>query len=68
MGLIHRLRKENPEKEFYLLHQGLVCPNMKYTNLDKVVRALETMEPQITVPEEVSEPARLALERMLAVA
>lgn len=67
MGLMHRLQKENPEKEFYLLHQGLVCPNMKYTNLEKVVAALETMEPAITVSAEVREPARMALERMLAV-
>ncbi|EEG75999.1 quinolinate synthase NadA [Dethiobacter alkaliphilus] len=67
MGLIHRLEKENPEKEFYLLHQGLVCPNMKYTNLEKVAAALENMQPVITVDDEVREGARRALERMLAV-
>ena len=68
MGLIYRLRQENPDKEFYLLAQGLVCPNMKYTNLVKVIRALETLEPRITVPDTIREPARRALERMLAVA
>jgi quinolinate synthase len=67
MGLIHRLKKENPEKEFYLLHQGLVCPNMKYTSLQKVITALETMQPVITVSDDVREPARRALERMLSV-
>jgi len=67
MGLIHRLQKENPEKEFYLLHQGLVCPNMKYTTLEKVVMALEKMQPVITVSANVREGARHALERMLAV-
>ncbi|MBS3899984.1 MAG: quinolinate synthase NadA [Dethiobacter sp.] len=67
MGLIHRLQRENPEKEFYLLHQGLVCPNMKYTNLEKVVTALEKMQPVITVSASVRERARQALERMLAV-
>ncbi|MDW7651797.1 MAG: quinolinate synthase NadA [Bacillota bacterium] len=67
MGLLYRLKQENPDKEFYLLHQGLVCPNMKYTNLEKVAAALETMKPQITVSEAVREPARRALERMLAV-
>lgn len=67
MGLIYRLQKENPDKEFYLLHQGLVCPNMKYTNLEKIATALETLEPKITVPDVVREPARRALERMLAV-
>jgi quinolinate synthase len=68
MGLIYRLRQENPGKEFYLLAQGLVCPNMKYTTLAKVVKALETLETRITVPASVSEPARRALELMLAVA
>ncbi len=67
MGLIYRLRQENPNKEFYLLAQGLICPNMKYTNLSKVVRALETLEPRITVPDSIREPARRALESMLAV-
>lgn len=67
MGLIHRLQKENPGKEFFLLHQGLVCPNMKYTNLEKVVTALETMQPVITVSATVREAARQALERMLSV-
>lgn len=67
MGLIYRLRQENPGKEFYLLHQGLVCPNMKYTNLAKVAAALESMQPVISVPEAVRESARQALERMLAV-
>ncbi len=68
MGLIYRLRQENASKEFYLLAQGLVCPNMKYTNLAKVARALETLEHRITVPDSIREPARRALERMLAVA
>jgi quinolinate synthase len=67
MGLLHRLQKENPNKEFYLLHQGLVCPNMKYTTLEKVVHALQTMQPVITVSDQVRQPARRALERMLAV-
>lgn len=67
MGLIHRLQKENPGKEFYLLHQGLICPNMKYTNLEKVAAALETMQPVITVADSVRDAARVTLERMLAV-
>jgi quinolinate synthase len=68
MGLLHRLRLENPQKQFFLLHQGLVCPNMKYTNLDHLVRALETLKPQIKVSEAIREPAFRALNRMLAVA
>jgi len=67
-GLLHRLEKENPEKQFFALSRRLFCPNMKLTTLEKVHRALETMEPRITVPLPVRELARKPLERMLAVA
>lgn len=65
IGLIHRLEKENPEKQFFALSKGLICPNMKLTNLEKVGKALETMQPQIVVPSPVRELARRPLERML---
>lgn len=65
MGLIYRLRKENPEKEFYLLSAGMICPNMKFTNLQKVAASLENMSPQIEVPEEVRVRAKTCLDRML---
>lgn len=67
MGMIYRLEMEAPGKKFYLLSPGLVCPNMKFTDLEKVVRALEEMKYHITVPADIAGRARLALERMLAV-
>lgn len=67
MGMIHRLKKECPGKQFYLLSQGLICPNMKYTTLEKVVRSLERMEHRITVQPEIREKAGRALQRMLSV-
>lgn len=66
MGLVYRLEKENPDKQFYLLSQGLICPNMKYTNLEKVSKALETLQPRITVSQPIRDLARRPLERMLA--
>ncbi len=66
MGVIHGLKKRYPDKKFYLLSPGLICPNMKKTTLKEVVAALRRMEPVITVPELVRTRARLALERMLA--
>lgn len=66
-GLLHLLQRENPDKRFYLASPNLICPNMKANTLAKVVRALETMEPVITVPEEVRRKAVLALDRMLAI-
>ncbi|GAW94090.1 quinolinate synthase NadA [Calderihabitans maritimus] len=67
MGILHRMKKENPHKKFYLLSPGLICPNMKMTTLDKVARALERLEPRITVPEGTRLRAAAALEKMLAV-
>ncbi|MGB5101158.1 MAG: quinolinate synthase NadA [Methanothrix sp.] len=67
MGMIYRLKKENPEKEFYPLSAKAICQNMKKTDLVKVLRALQTLQPQVTVPEEIAVRARRSIERMLAV-
>ncbi|VVB68743.1 Quinolinate synthase A [uncultured archaeon] len=67
VGMLYRLKKENPDKEFYPLSEKAVCQNMKKTNLAKVLRALKTLEPQVTVPEDIASKARRAIERMLAV-
>ncbi|HHX86949.1 MAG TPA: quinolinate synthase NadA [Firmicutes bacterium] len=67
MGMLHRLKKECPGKQFLLLSPGLVCPNMKYTTLEKVVNSLERMEHRVTVPPEIRDKAVRALERMLAI-
>ncbi|HOL17921.1 MAG TPA: quinolinate synthase NadA, partial [Bacillota bacterium] len=67
LGMIYRLRKECPDKKFYLLSTGLVCPNMKYTTLEKVVWSLENMEHKIAVAPEIAEKAARALQRMLDV-
>ncbi len=66
-GILYRLRKENPGKEFILPTTRLICPNMKLTSLEDVLQALRTMSPQVTVPEEIRIPAKLTLDRMLAV-
>ncbi|MEJ2198859.1 MAG: quinolinate synthase NadA [Desulfuromonadales bacterium] len=66
-GILYRLRKENPEKLFILPTTRLICPNMKLTSLEDVLQSLQTMSPQVTVPEAVRIPAKVALDRMLAV-
>jgi len=66
-GTGYQLRKDSPHKTFHFASKYLVCPNMKVNNLKKLVRCLETMQPQIYVPPEVAEKARVALERMLQV-
>ena len=66
-GILYKLRQENPDKEFILASPALVCPNMKLTSLEDIRDALLTMGPVVTVPEEIRVPARLALDRMLAI-
>jgi quinolinate synthase len=66
-GILYRLKKENPDKEFILASPALICPNMKLTSLEDVLAALETMAPVVTVPERVRIPAKMALDRMIAV-
>ncbi|WP_269671015.1 quinolinate synthase NadA [Paenibacillus sp. 481] len=66
-GTGYQLRLDSPDKEFHFATRFLVCPNMKVNNLKKLVKCLETMQPQIYVPSQVAERARLSLERMLQV-
>lgn len=66
-GLLHQLRKENPDKEFHLASPRLVCPNMKRITLDKVFQALQHLEPRVEVPDSIRERAVRAVERMLAI-
>ena len=66
-GLIHHLKLENPSKEFFPLHEQFTCPNMKKTTLEKLVGALEKMEFEVKIPEEIRIMAYNALEKMLKV-
>jgi quinolinate synthase len=67
IGLLHRLRKENPEKIFVPASGYTVCPNMKMHTLDKMVLALKSEEPEILVPRNIIERARMPVEKMLAI-
>ncbi len=66
-GLLHRLRKESPDKKFYLVSNEMVCPNMKRTKLESVLTAMEKMQYVIKVPENIRVPAKRALDRMLEI-
>jgi len=67
-GLLHGLAKAAPGKRFHELDPPLVCPNMKLTTLASVERALLTLEPRITVPENVRAAALAAVEKMVSIA
>ena len=65
-GMLHRLRKENPEKSFYHIAAAAICPNMKKTTLEKVLTSLQEMQTPVFIPEEIAEAARQAIARMIA--
>lgn len=64
--ILYRLRKENPGKTFIPASEKAICPNMKRITLEKVLNSLETLSPQIKVPEDIRTKARAAVDRMLA--
>ena len=66
-GIIHRLAKANPATAFLPLRETAVCVHMKMTTLPKVLRALETDAHRVTVPPDVADRARGAIEAMLTI-
>lgn len=67
LGIIHRLRKENPGKNFIPASEQAICPNMKLITLEKVLWSLEEMSPVVKVPEDIRLKAKAAVDRMLAI-
>ena len=67
VGILHRLRRENPTKKFFPASELAVCAFMKVTTLPKVLRSLERLEHHITVDPVTSDRARGAIERMIAI-
>jgi quinolinate synthase len=67
LGILHRLKKENPDKIFIPASQRAICPNMKSITLEKVLWALERMEFPVTVPQNIRERAVHAVSRMLEI-
>jgi len=64
-GIIHRLKKENPDKIFHPISDTVICPNMKKTTLEKILWSLEDMTHRIEVPDQIAACARRSIETML---
>lgn len=67
VGLIYRLKKDNPTKEFYPATEAAVCPNMKRTTQEKVLWALEELKEEVRVPGQIRLRAKKAIDRMLEI-
>jgi quinolinate synthase len=65
IGIFHPLKKSNPDKEFFAASEKMICRDMKLIDLEKVLRSLQILEPQITVPEDIRKKSLKALSRML---
>jgi len=67
-GIFHQLNKKFPTKTFYPVNPDATCAFMKTITLDRIIHSLETLTPQIRVPEEIASRAKRAIDRMLELA
>jgi quinolinate synthase len=66
-GILYRMKKENPEKDFIPIKRDAVCKYMKKIDLEKVYNSLAYGVHEVKVPAQVADKARLAIDRMLAI-
>ena len=67
IGILHRLRKENPGKKFIPASEQAICPRMKLITLESVLWSLQDMTPGVKVPEEIRLKAKVAVDKMLEI-
>jgi len=66
-GVLHRLRKQNPEKQFIAAAKSAECRYMKQITLENLRDSLRDLKHRVTVPAETATRARRAIDRMLAI-
>jgi quinolinate synthase len=66
-GILYRMQKENPEKEFIPIKRDALCKYMKKITLEKVYNSLVRDVYEVKVPQQIADKARLAIDRMLAI-
>jgi len=64
--MTHRLSKEVPGKSFIPVPEA-ICPNMKRTTIGSIIKALESLSPEVMLSPEIIEAARRPLERMIEI-
>jgi len=67
VGILYRLRKAYPDRQFLAADERASCPFMKVTTLPAVLNSLQNLEHRITVPPEIAARARLAIDRMVSI-
>ncbi len=66
-GVVDRLRRDYPDKEFIPVKNNIICPNMKMTSLEDILHVLENENNEIFVDEDVAQKAVKCIDRMLEV-
>ena len=66
-GMLYPLKQHCPDKNFWPVAEETVCPNMKLTKLESVRDALKKTQYEITIPPDIAEPARRAIDRMMEI-
>lgn len=66
-GILHTLKKHNPDKEFYAANDDAVCKFMKMINLSNVLQSLQQEQFEVKVPELIAGKAKNAIDRMLEI-
>jgi len=66
-GLLYGLEKANPGKRFYPANPDAICPYMKMITLRKLRDTLRNLAPEVRVPDDIAERARIPIERMVAI-
>lgn len=67
IGIIHTLKKQNPDVDFIGATDKAVCPNMKRITLEKILWSLEDMQYKVTVPQEIRVKAKKAIDMMVEI-
>lgn len=65
VGILHPLRKQNPDKKFYPVCEAALCKNMKKNTLEKILWSLEEMKNVVKVDETIAVKARKSIDKML---
>lgn len=66
-GVVDRLKRDYPDKEFILIKDNIVCQNMKWHTLTDILNALEKEEYEIDVDKDIAVKALQCIDRMLEV-
>ena len=64
-GVIHKLKKNSPDKNFIPIHKSPTCKYMKMITVDKVLETLKSESPEVKVEKYIAAKAKMAIDRMV---